>query len=107
IVDRRRRALAISREVWGNDMIFIRKHGNQIAEHMRRRRKAVQEQNGGSIAGTGFATEDFQPLHVKRAIENGRRNRVRHLNSPYSPVVMRRGRCAIPESSRRNAEERG
>src|SRR5215468_8231228 len=23
-----------------------------------------------------------QPLHVKRAIENGRRNRVRHLNSP-------------------------
>src|SRR6516165_2975586 len=63
-------------------MIFIRKHGNQIAEHMRRRRKAVQEQNGGSIPGTGFAIEDFQPLHVKRAIENGRRNSVRHLNSP-------------------------
>jgi hypothetical protein len=49
-------------------MIFIRKHGNQIAEHMRRRRKAVQEQNGRSISGTGFAIEDFQPLHVKRAI---------------------------------------
>jgi hypothetical protein len=42
---------------------------------MRRRWKAVQEQNGGSIPGTGFAIEDFQPLHVKRAIENGRRNR--------------------------------
>src|SRR5579864_5060003 len=51
-------------------MIFIRKHGNQIAEHMRRRRKAVQEQNGGSISGTGFAIEYFQPLHVERAIEN-------------------------------------
>src|SRR5678810_604835 len=54
----------------------------QIAEHMRRRRKAVQEQNGGSIPGAGFAIEDFQPLQVKRAIENGRRNRVGHLNSP-------------------------
>src|SRR5215469_6557622 len=57
-------------------MIFIRKHGNQIAEHMRRRRKAVQEQNGGSIPRTGFAVEDFQPLHAKRAIENGRRNKI-------------------------------
>src|SRR6266576_107546 len=57
-------------------MIFIRKHRNQIAEHMRRRRKAVQEQNGGSSPGTGFAIEDFQPLHVERAIENGRRNRI-------------------------------
>src|SRR4030095_9726016 len=56
-------------------MIFISKHGNQIAEHMRRRRKAVQEQNCGSIPGTGFTIEDFQPLHVKRAIEDGRRNR--------------------------------
>jgi len=36
-------------------------------------------QNGGSIPGTGFAIEDFQPVHVKRAIENGRRNRVRHV----------------------------
>src|SRR4026208_2361011 len=36
----------------------------------------------GSIPETGFAIEDFQPLQVKRAIENGRRNRVRHLNSP-------------------------
>src|SRR5215472_2203184 len=76
IVDRRCRTFAISREVWGNDMIFIRKHGNQIAEHMRRRRKAVQEQNGGSISTTGFAIEDFQPLQVKRAIENGRRTRI-------------------------------
>src|SRR5947209_19432679 len=56
-------------------MIFIRKHGNEIAEHMRRRRKAVQEQNGRTISGTGFAIEDFQPLNVKRAIENGRCNR--------------------------------
>ena len=29
---------------------------------------------GGSIPGTGFAIEDFQPLHAKRAIENGRRS---------------------------------
>jgi len=41
--------------------------------------ESLQEQNGGSISETGFAIEDFQPLHVKRAIENGRRNRVRHL----------------------------
>src|ERR1700745_3634315 len=56
-------------------MVLIGKHGNKIAVHMRRRRKAVQEQNGGSISGTGFAIEDFQPLHFERAIENGRCNR--------------------------------
>src|SRR5262249_39676442 len=66
---------AISREVRGNDMIFIGKHRNQIAEHMRRRRKAVQEHNGGSISGTGFAIEDSQTLYVERAIKNGRRSR--------------------------------
>src|SRR5258708_2998208 len=69
-------------------MIFIRKHGNQIAEHMRRGRKAVQEQNGGSIPGTGFAIEDFQPLHLKRAIKNGRCIRVRHLNSPSARELI-------------------
>src|SRR3954463_2763094 len=61
-------------------MIFIRKHGHQIAEHMRRRRKAVQEQNGRSIAGTGFAIEDFQPVHFERAIENGGCNDQFHIN---------------------------
>ena len=67
--------MAISREIWGNDMIVVRKQGNQISEHMRRGRKAVQEQNRGSIWRTGFAIEDFQPLQAKRAIENGRCNR--------------------------------
>src|SRR6266576_3398454 len=33
----------------------------------------MQEQNGGGIPGTSFAVEDFQPIHVKRAIKNGRR----------------------------------
>src|ERR1044072_124175 len=85
-------------------MILIRKHGNQIAEHMRRRRKAVQEQNRGSITRTGFAIEDFQPVHVNCAIENGRRNRVRHLNPPSAREFPLRGRYAIPESSRTNAD---
>src|SRR5579859_1119388 len=87
-------------------MILISKHGNQIAEHMRRRRKAVQEQNGGTVPGTGFAIEDFQPLHVKRAIENGWRNRIRHLNSPSVCELNLRGRQAVPESSRTNANDR-
>src|SRR3954453_15997926 len=87
-------------------MISIRKHRNQIAEHMRRRWKAVQEQNGGSIRGTGFAIKDFQPLRVKLAIENGRRNRVRHLNSPSVHKLNLRGHQAIPESSRKNADDR-
>src|SRR5258708_1809273 len=69
-------------------MIFIRKHGDQIAEHMRGRRKAVQEQNGGSVPGTGFSIEDFQPLHVKRTIENGRRNLVRHRPQVEFPISM-------------------
>ena len=36
--------------------------------------------------------EDFQPLHLTRAIENGRRNRVRHLNSPSVRELHLRGR---------------
>jgi len=36
--------------------------------------------------GAGFAIEDFQPFHVNRAIENGHRNRVRHLESPFGSV---------------------
>jgi hypothetical protein len=47
-----------------------------------------------------FAIEDFQALHVKHAIENGGRNRVRHLNSPSARVLHLRGRLAIPESTR-------
>src|SRR5262249_9038526 len=59
----------------------------------------------------GFAIEDFQPLHVERAIENGRRNRVRHRNSrsareSHLRETKARGRWAIPESSRMNADDR-
>ncbi len=35
-----------------------------------------------------FPGRDVQPLHVKRAIENGRRNRVRHLNSPSAREML-------------------
>src|SRR5215469_1450155 len=43
---------------------------------MRRRREAVQEQNGGSISYAVFWMKKNKPLHVKRAIENGRRTRI-------------------------------
>src|SRR5215467_7451554 len=43
---------------------------------------------------------------LSRAIENGRRNRVRHLNSPSARELPLRGRWAIPESSRMNADDR-
>src|SRR5260370_26947583 len=56
--------------------------------------------------GTGFAIEHFQSLHVKRAIENGRRNRVRHLTSPSARELNLHGHWAIPESSRMNADDR-
>src|ERR1043166_2425753 len=36
---------------------------SSLSNPMRRRRKAVQEQYGGSLPGTGFAIKDFQPLH--------------------------------------------
>src|SRR5258707_7087341 len=83
---------------------------------MRGRRNSLQEQNGGCILGTGFAIEDFQPLHVKPAIENRRRNFVRHLNSPFSSLdsvgptspareFQLRRRYAIRESSRTNADD--
>ena len=61
--------------------VLVRKNGNQIAEHMRRGRKSVQEQNGGTVVKTGFAVKDVQSLHVKLSIKNGWRSRVRHLNS--------------------------
>jgi hypothetical protein len=38
--------------------------------------------------GTGFAIEDFQPLHVKRAIENGRRNRFVNYEAVFGLLYM-------------------
>jgi hypothetical protein len=49
-----------------------------------------KERKGGSPQG--FEIEDFQPLHVKRAMENGRPKRVRHLNSHSVREFHFRGR---------------
>ena len=50
--------------------------------------KMICQRTFNLIASLPIAIEHFQPLHDKRAIENGRRNRVRHLNSP-SPRELR------------------
>ena len=47
--------------------------------------------DNGAVVKSGFAIEDFRPLHVKRAIENGRRKRVRDLNSPSARELRLRG----------------
>ena len=66
----RRGALAKARIVGRDDAIAIRERRDQIAEHVRRSRKAVQQQHNGRIRGPRFAIEDIDPIDLGRAVMN-------------------------------------
>jgi hypothetical protein len=59
---------AEARQIRGNDVVTVRKRRNEIAVHVRRGRKAVQQQQPGRLGSSGFAVEKFQAIDVDRAI---------------------------------------
>ena len=67
-----RGALAEARIVRRDDMVAIRERRDQIAEHVRRGRKAVQQQHGRRVGGSGFAVEDIDAVDLDGAIVDDR-----------------------------------
>jgi len=53
-----RHSEAEARQVRRHDVIAVGKQGNEIAEHMRRGREAVQQQEGRMTRIAGFSIED-------------------------------------------------
>ena len=51
-----------------NDSIPLSKHGNQIAEHVRGRREAVQQENYRRVLWTGFAIKDLMLQHLREPV---------------------------------------
>ena len=85
-------ALAVARIIRRDDAVTIRKRRDQIAEHVRRRRKAVQEQHDRCLRGPGFAIEDVHAVDLGGAVMcDGRglrdrraafQDRRRHFSAP-------------------------
>ena len=65
-----RGAFAKSWIVGRNDVVAIRERRDQIAEHVRRGRKAVQQQHDLRILRPRFAIEDVDPVDLGRAVMN-------------------------------------
>ena len=64
----RRAALAEARIVGCDEMVAIGERRNEIAEHVRRSGKAMQQQHGGSIGRACLAIEDVQALNLGRPV---------------------------------------
>jgi hypothetical protein len=52
-------AITEAKEIGSDNMELVSELRDQIAEHMRGRRKAVQQNNRWSSGGTGFAVENL------------------------------------------------
>jgi hypothetical protein len=67
-----RAAFAKSWIVGRDDVIAIRERRDQVAEHVRRSRKAVQQQHDRRICRSCFAVEDVDPVDLGCAVVNDR-----------------------------------
>ncbi len=55
---------AEARNVRGDDAVFLRQEGDEVAEHVGRRREAVEEEDHRGIGGTRVPVEDFEAVGV-------------------------------------------
>ena len=55
-----------------DDMKAIRERRDQVAEHVGRSRKPVQQEHGRRIGGSGFAIEDIDAIDLDGAIVDDR-----------------------------------
>ncbi len=67
-----RRALAEARIVRRDHVVAIRERRDQIAEHVGRGGKPVQQEHGRRAGGAGFAVEDIDAVDLGRAIVDDR-----------------------------------
>src|SRR5258708_1069247 len=62
--------MAVTGIVGGNQAIFIRERGNQIAEHLRTGREAVQKQDCWSVFRPGVAVKDVKVTDPDGLVEH-------------------------------------
>jgi len=61
-------AVAEAGVVGRDDAVLGRQRGDEIAEHVRRGREAVKQQDGGRVGGPGLAVEDVEAVHPRGAV---------------------------------------
>ena len=92
-------ALAEAGIVRGDHVIAIAEGGDQVAEHVRRRRKAVQQQHDRRISRAGLTVEDADAIDFQTVIGGRgrcRRQRRRRADVPCEQR-QRRGNSSVPE----------
>ena len=65
----RRRTVAVTGIIGCDDMITVGKLGHEIAEHLRRGRKAVQQQQRRRIFRSGFTVEDVETVYLRGSMD--------------------------------------
>ena len=61
-------AMSEARIIWCDEVILIRKAGEERLEHSRRRRKSVQQEKDRRLFRSGFSIKDGEPIYLDRAI---------------------------------------
>src|SRR5262249_47894540 len=59
LLEARRRGVAEAEVVWGDDVVAVGQCRDEVAEHMRAGREAVQEHDGRRVGRTGLSEEDL------------------------------------------------
>ena len=68
LVARRHRAVAVARVVRRNDVVLVPQRGDQVAEHLRAGREAVEQQDRRGVLRAGFAVEDVEVADLHRLV---------------------------------------
>src|SRR5437899_12745158 len=63
-------AMSEARIIWCDEVILIRKPGEERLEHSRRRRKSVQQEKRRRVFRSGFSIKDGEPIYLDRAIKS-------------------------------------
>ena len=71
LVDRRRVGLAEAEVVGGDEVVVVGQVGEQLAEHERAGREAVQQHQGRRLGVAGLSVEEPAALDVERAVAGG------------------------------------
>src|SRR6185437_14874170 len=93
-------------EIRRDDAMVLRKNGNQVPEHVRRGREAVQQKNYRRVFRTRFAIKNPVLPHFCEPVMHGRRihtcsGRIDHVGS--SPCLSRRATTTYRPSVRATA----
>ena len=67
----RHRAVAVAGVVGGDDVVLVRQRRDQVAEHLRAGREAVEQQDRRGVLRPGLAVEDVQVADLHGLVQHG------------------------------------